>query len=131
MSKNKPNDVRVSRELFRSALGAVEYLALRGDDIGTSNVPVADALRALLAQPADQQDEPVAWLITLIEDGSTYCITENKPRADRLTADSDYVTTPLYRHAQPSTAKVVLPEPNIKSRQAERWPVLKSKTYNP
>lgn len=57
-------------------------------------------------QPADQQGEPVAWLVTLIDDGSTYCITEDKLRADRLIADSDYVITPLYRNAQPATAKV-------------------------
>ncbi|QXG49173.1 hypothetical protein [Pseudomonas viridiflava] len=58
------------------------------------------------AQPADQQGEPFAWLIKLIDDGSIYCITQDKLRADRLIADSDYVTTPLYRHAQPATAKV-------------------------
>lgn len=48
-------------ELLKSALGAVEYLALRGDDIGTSNVPVADALRELLIaapQPPALGGEP-------------------------------------------------------------------------
>jgi len=53
-------------DLLRSALGAVEYLALRGDDIGTSNVPIADALRDLLAaapQPPALGGELVSLII--------------------------------------------------------------------
>lgn len=50
---NKTPAVGVPRELLQQALSAVEYLALRCDDVGTSNVPVADALRALLAAPAE------------------------------------------------------------------------------
>lgn len=45
--------VSVPRELLQHALNAVGYLALRGDDVGTSNVPVADALRSLLDAPAE------------------------------------------------------------------------------
>ena len=44
---NKPM-LSVERELLQSALNAVEYLALRGDDIGLSNEPVAKELRDLL-----------------------------------------------------------------------------------
>jgi len=43
--------IEVPMQLFQYALNAVEYLALRADDIGSSNVPVADAMRALLAAP--------------------------------------------------------------------------------
>ncbi|MEO8644565.1 hypothetical protein [Pseudomonas sp.] len=42
-------EIKIGRELARSLLNAVEYLALRGDDVGESNVPVAAELRALLA----------------------------------------------------------------------------------
>lgn len=49
---NKPM-LSVERELLKSALNAVEYLALRGDDIGLSNEPVAKELRALLDKPAE------------------------------------------------------------------------------
>jgi hypothetical protein len=42
--------IQMSRELAKSLLNSVEYLAMRADDIGTSNVPVADELRALLAE---------------------------------------------------------------------------------
>lgn len=42
--------VSVPVELLKSAINAVEYLALRADDIGTDNVTVAKELRALLAQ---------------------------------------------------------------------------------
>lgn len=63
---NKTETVSVPRELLQQALSAVEYLALRGDDVGTSNVPVADALRALLSAPAEDVravvEEPVAYL---------------------------------------------------------------------
>lgn len=38
----------VLRELLEHAYNAVSYLALRADDVGTSNVPVAEGLRALL-----------------------------------------------------------------------------------
>lgn len=50
---NNTQVVSVPRELLKHALDSVEYLALRGDDIGTSTVPVADALRLLLAAPAE------------------------------------------------------------------------------
>src|SRR5882762_8801800 len=40
--------IEVPMQLFQYALNAVEYLALRADEIGSSNVPVADAMRALL-----------------------------------------------------------------------------------
>jgi hypothetical protein len=49
MSHNKT--VTMPLELAQFALNAVEYLALRGDDVGTSNGPVAEELRALLAAP--------------------------------------------------------------------------------
>lgn len=51
--------ITMRRELAQWLLNSVEYLAMRADDIGTSNVPVADELRALLA------DHP---LITCLRD---------------------------------------------------------------
>lgn len=53
--------IETSRELLQYALNSVEYLAMRADDIGESNVPVADALRALLAAPVVERQEPVAY----------------------------------------------------------------------
>ena len=46
--------VLVPRQLLQCAYSSVAYLALRGDDVGTSNVPTADALRALLDTVAEQ-----------------------------------------------------------------------------
>ena len=46
--------IEVSRETIQNALNAVEYLALRADDIGTSNMPLAEELRTLLDQPAQE-----------------------------------------------------------------------------
>lgn len=45
---NNPTIDGVSRELLQHALNAVSYLALRADDVGATNAPVAEALRALL-----------------------------------------------------------------------------------
>ncbi|RMV39335.1 hypothetical protein ALP12_200172 [Pseudomonas savastanoi pv. phaseolicola] len=80
---------------------------MRGDDIGTSNVPVANALRALLAQPADQQGEPDI-VIDLVQpnpysDGLHIRIWHNTG----MLGPGEYK---LYLHVQPATAKVVLPE---------------------
>ena len=61
---NKQTIDGVSRETIKHALNAVEYLALRADDIGASNIPLAEELRALLdAAPVPPQGEaqPVAW----------------------------------------------------------------------
>lgn len=55
--------IEVSRELFQYALNAVEYLALRADDIGTSNIPVADSMRALLAAPVVEHQPAMAWAL--------------------------------------------------------------------
>jgi len=41
--------ITIRRELAQWLLNSVEYLAMRADDIGTSNAPVADELRAILA----------------------------------------------------------------------------------
>lgn len=49
---NNPTIDGVSRELLTHAFNAVNYLSLRADDIGSSNVPIAEALRALLDAPA-------------------------------------------------------------------------------
>ena len=48
---NNPTIDGVSRELLQHAFNAVNYLAMRADDIGSSNVPFAEALRALLDAP--------------------------------------------------------------------------------
>jgi hypothetical protein len=67
-----PNDktVTMSRELAQFALNAVEYLALRADDIGYSNEPVAAALRAILAAPVvERQPEPEAFMYQHEETG--------------------------------------------------------------
>lgn len=64
------------------------------------------------AQPADQQGEPFAWMCFDFEGGHDF--TEDAERAERwrksLGEKYKGCLTPLYRHAQPATAKVVLPE---------------------
>lgn len=73
MTKDKT--VTMSRELAQFALNAVEYLALRADDIGYSNEPVAAALRAALAapvverQPAATVNRKAVCFIELTETG--------------------------------------------------------------
>lgn len=52
--------IEIRRELLQYALNSVEYLALRADDIGASNVPVAKELRALLAALVVERQELVA-----------------------------------------------------------------------
>ncbi|WP_196355357.1 hypothetical protein, partial [Pseudomonas amygdali] len=57
-------------------------------------------IEALLAPPADQQGEPVAFLTN---GGNSFYFPS--PNIEIREGDE-----PLYRHAQPATAKVMLPE---------------------
>lgn len=114
MNNNKPNDVRlVPVELL-------ERLCMRPrkDSSAVNHQDIVDRgqaqaeLRAILAQPADQQGEPFAWMCFDFEGGHDF--TEDAERAERwrksLGEKYKGCLTPLYRHAQPATAKVVLPE---------------------
>lgn len=98
----KPNDVRVSREL-RSALAMVLNALDRDAEEGeAARGEMAAELRALLAQPADQQGEPVyqcrypggGW-VDIREDQQEWA--SSLPHTELRT---------LYRLAQPDTAKV-------------------------
>ena len=101
----------VERYLLQSALNAVEYLALRGDDIGLSNEPVAKELRALLDKEVDgdshapkKQGEPVAELqVAFFEHGPMATINWFTPSAFESGA------TKLYAE-QPAPVAVVMPE---------------------
>ncbi|EGH20992.1 hypothetical protein PSYMO_05595 [Pseudomonas amygdali pv. mori str. 301020] len=103
MTNNKTNDVRVSRELMERIV----------KDQCVS-ISILDQLRALLAQPADQQGEPIA----LSEDVREYLQEgiENATGCEDSDVDYDFAEElamllgPLYRHAQPARAKVALPE---------------------
>ncbi|PHN65672.1 hypothetical protein AO286_21740 [Pseudomonas syringae] len=94
MAYNKPNDVRVSRELLEGITQTCMFTLACSD---------YEQLRALLAQPADQQGEPDV-LIDLVRpnphsDGLHIRVWHNtgmlEPGEHRL-----------YRHAQPATVKV-------------------------
>ncbi|WP_203227002.1 hypothetical protein, partial [Pseudomonas amygdali] len=100
--RNKPNDVRVSREL----LERVKDDLLRGN--GVSRSCLALELNSLLSRPADQQGEPFFYALCG-PDGKPYyddyCVADE---AHHLECEEDGVTVvPLYLHAQPATAKVV------------------------
>ncbi|MEE4332254.1 Lar family restriction alleviation protein [Pseudomonas alliivorans] len=83
------------------------------------------------AQPADQQGEPYRYIVRSTGGGSLSCkpdaahesLWQDEGRARRYYASGkelhadpkvfwpeEYQIVPLYRHAQPATAKVVLPE---------------------
>ncbi|WP_439851113.1 hypothetical protein ACTACG_07130 [Pseudomonas syringae] len=98
---NNPSDVRVSRELLNTACnGHVQEQA-----------HALNQLRALLAQPADQQGEPVMRLEAeklWVGDGE-YTVDFVKPGWLKECREKGG-TFLLYASAQPATAKVVLPE---------------------
>ncbi|WP_447651035.1 hypothetical protein [Pseudomonas abietaniphila] len=128
---NKTEMVSVPRELLECARNAVEYLALRGDDVGISNVPVADALRLILAEAnREVLEEPVQvvavavtrededeglrleWLleggISELEFAGTVLFA--MPEANNLCADSG--SAELYRRATPpEDVRAVVDEP--------------------
>ncbi|KAA8712905.1 hypothetical protein [Pseudomonas cannabina] len=82
-----------------------DYIArINGDDRGSDGS--VNELRALLAQPADQQGEPFGY----------WCEPHGLPllgifnKTVEPNSGSHCNVIALYRHAQPATAKVVLPE---------------------
>uniref|UniRef100_A0AAU6W327 Uncharacterized protein n=1 Tax=Pseudomonas phage Touem01 TaxID=3138548 RepID=A0AAU6W327_9VIRU len=102
---NKPNDMRVSRELLERV--SSQELGMTAKKCRQA---AAQELRALLAQPADQQGEPFAWarIYTGFNDhadadskGFQVVAFHQNPNAPELETH-----IPLYRHAQPATAKV-------------------------
>jgi hypothetical protein len=105
---NKTEMVSVPRDWLEHACKAVEYLALRADDIGTSNVSVADSLRALLAAPAEDVravvDEPVAEVVSKYGDPEAF---GERDLVALLDIQSIPYGTKLYRHPQ---RPVVMPE---------------------
>jgi len=97
----KPNSgtVSMSREL-RSVLAMVLNALDRDAEDGKAvRGEMASELRAILAQPADQQGEPI-WLYVDC-DGYTGW-TDRWDTAKHL----PYLLQKVYRHAQPATAKV-------------------------
>lgn len=122
MTNNKPNDARVSRELLERALACAT-------STNTSNWSsrLCEDLRLALAQPADQQGEPVRltavavlredgdgglqpeWLLeggtAELWDGALLIVADEHPELCEEDGSAE-----LYRHAQTATAKVVLPE---------------------
>ncbi|WP_122870677.1 hypothetical protein [Pseudomonas viridiflava] len=111
MNNNKPNDVRaVPVELLEITTSFIEshaeaFAKLNHGKRSDAFDKLSAELRAILAQPADQQGEPVACTscdgsgeyIDALGDWRGYCCC---PPGIELKA----------RHAQPATAKVVLPE---------------------
>lgn len=118
MTNNKPNDVRVvSVDLLEITTSFIEshaeaFAKLNHGKRSDAFDILSAELRAILAQPADQQGEPFAWMCFDFEGG--YDFTEDAERAERwlksLGEKYKGCLTPLYSHAQPATAKVVLPE---------------------
>ena len=133
MSKtNKPDDVRMSRELLEK-ISAMQWSGPERIECrvaikslldakpcqhefiyyGTSELPRrcrhcdAEELRAILAQPADQQGEPDFYEVSGngVRPGLFYT------RPDWAMEDPRYTVTPFWRSAaQPATAKVTLRE---------------------
>ena len=76
--------------------GGLEGAIERGD------AGVIPELRDILAKPADQRHgEPVAWIVHWAEDGSFYTFTRDKTRSEKLRNDPEFISTPLYTHADP------------------------------
>jgi hypothetical protein len=94
---NKTQLVSVPRELLQHVLNAVKYLSLRGDDVGTSNVPVADALRSLLSAPAEDVRAVVEQTLDPVHGdvlppiGSKVCIELGSSGWDEQTVTGYYV----------------------------------------
>jgi hypothetical protein len=111
--------VMVRRELLQNAANAVEYLALRADDIGESNAPIADELRAVLAQEAGHVEEPLgmveptAWLL----DGSVGGSSLDFQITDLLETQNRHggCLVPLFR-VPPAPVAVVLAEYKVEDR---------------
>ncbi|WP_439885600.1 hypothetical protein ACTACK_10295 [Pseudomonas syringae] len=98
MTNNKPNDVRVVPRELLERISQTCMFTLASSDY--------EQLRAILAQPADQQGEPVGQWSD--DDGISWCDGNESSLASARA--SGWLTRTLYRHAQPATAKVVLPE---------------------
>ncbi|WP_122408937.1 hypothetical protein [Pseudomonas viridiflava] len=114
MTNNKPNDVLLPCPFCNGDAGVPNHaddcyftLSAQLKESSASDLSlVPDVLRAwnrraILAQPADQQGEPVA---AMYEDGSV--LTRADCIDDEVFAICCKAQTPLYRHAQPATAKV-------------------------
>lgn len=106
MTNNKPNDVRVV------PFELLERVCKADASMGASAIQLMDGwvamgeLRAILAQPADQQGEPVAWVEcspAWLKSGGD-CAT-----APRICVGRNGISHLHPAHAQPATAKVVLP----------------------
>ncbi|RMV72157.1 hypothetical protein ALP05_03989 [Pseudomonas caricapapayae] len=103
---NKPNDVRVPREMKCWSCKAVFTLSDHADCDGCCwKCGVEIDLHEMDIQPADQQGEPVA---VMYDDGSV--LTKADCLSEEVFEICCKVHTPLYRHAHPATAKVALPE---------------------
>lgn len=100
---NRPNDVRVSRELAQSIINYMEGSA-------SSQVRAwREQLIEQLAQPADQQGEPAGYRHR-VKGHDNWTHTGCKVEFDSRNNDDRFVAERLYRQAQPATAKVVLPD---------------------
>jgi hypothetical protein len=109
----KPNDVRAPRELLENIAAWLE----RANEKSDEDIAECIQLRALLAQPADQQGEPVAIVVEETHNYAQYLVFgeglrgANSPRpvVERKAHLFDQALpagTKLYLHAQPATAKV-------------------------
>lgn len=110
---NKQTIDGVSREIIKRALNAVEYLALRADDIGASNMPLAEELRALLDkqvettgddvlrwmdehQATQHQSEPVAWQYRVSAGPATGWSLWHDGKGEEFKKSYQIETRPLY-----------------------------------
>lgn len=122
---NKPNDVRVSRkksEIVDTLPGLIKTLHSNGEKICAEATIAQQAehiknleselkrLRTLLAQPAEQQGEPVAWQYKeyVWATGLQASVWRDKLESEQPDPEAQEIKDliPLYRHAQPATAKV-------------------------
>ncbi len=94
MTNKKTNDVRVV------PVDLIERAMLACFEAGHGITH--DELRAILAQPADQQGEPVGQWSD--DDGISWCDGNESSLASARA--SGWLTRTLYRHAQPATAEV-------------------------
>ncbi len=100
-TKTNSGTVSVSRELLGKLVDA--DFSVKGQGMPNHFLPMIEELRATLAQPADQQGEPVpvAWM--RFDDDQRAIFTRSKRSKN---SEALYTRPTAYRQAQPATAKV-------------------------
>ncbi len=79
-----------------------ELIATRARVCGGGAFEIWEAICEGFGKPAEKhQGEPLAWIVHWAEDGSFYTFTRDKTRSEKLRNDPEFISTPLYTHADP------------------------------